>query len=56
MEGGRGEEGQEGGRAGREGGREGRREGMYLAQIAVELSRETEGAGGAAHGGGDEVV
>ena len=30
--------------------------GLYLAQVAVELSRETEGAGGATHGRGDEVV
>ena len=42
---------------GREGGRERGREGTtYLAQIAVELSGETEAGGGAADGGGDEVV
>jgi len=29
---------------------------MYLAQIAVELSGETEGASGPAHGGGHEVI
>ena len=27
-----------------------------LAEVAVELAREAEGAGGARHGGGDEVV
>ena len=38
----------------REGGNKSRR--THLAQIAVELTRKTEGAGGAADGGGDEVV
>ena len=30
--------------------------GLYLAEVAVELARETERAGGAADSGGDEVV